>query len=130
MALPEIDPHKHSATISLVDRRGEAEEAASFAVTPDGIAELLGFLSDSELVIDRIGVEGSSSLGQPLALALAAAGYDVREVQPNRTAERRRRRRRAKTARVRSGRPRTVVVTLATTSPGRRQQASSQTPDS
>ncbi|UQA92135.1 IS110 family RNA-guided transposase [Streptomyces halobius] len=92
-----IDPHKHSATISLVDRRGEAGEAASFAVTPDGITELLGFLSDSELVIDRIGIEGSSSLGQPLALALAAAGYDVREVQPNRTAERRRCRRRAKT---------------------------------
>lgn len=32
--------------------------------------------------------------------------------------------------RARSGRPRTVVVTLATTSPGRRQRASSQTPDS
>lgn len=72
-------------------------EAASFAVTPEGIAELLGFLSDGELVIDRIGIEGSSGLGQPLALALAASGYDVREVQPNRTAERRRRQRRAKT---------------------------------
>ena len=30
-------------------------------------------------------------------LALAAAGYDVREVQANRTADRRKRRRRAKT---------------------------------
>lgn len=48
-------------------------------------------------MIDRIGIEGSSSLGQPLSFALAAAGYDVREVQPNRTAERRRLRRRAKT---------------------------------
>jgi transposase len=62
-----------------------------------GITELLGFLSDSELVIDRIGIEGTSSLGLPLTLALSAAGYDVWEVQPNRTAERRRRRRRAKT---------------------------------
>ena len=36
-------------------------------------------------------------LGRPLVLALTAAGYDVREVQANRTAERRKRRRRAKT---------------------------------
>ncbi|MBC9730784.1 transposase, partial [Streptomyces sp. TRM68367] len=77
-------------------QQGEAEQTASFAVTPDGITELLGFLGDSELMIDRIGIEGSSGLGQPLTLALTTAGYDVREVQPNRTAERRRRRRRAK----------------------------------
>lgn len=92
-----IDPRKRTATICLVDQRGEAQQAASFGVTPAGITDLLGFLSDNELVIDRIGIEGSSGLGQPLTLALAAAGYDVREVQPNRTAERRRRRRRAKT---------------------------------
>jgi transposase len=91
-----IDPHKRTATICLIHQRGEAEQAASFNVTPDGITEMLSFLGDSELVIDRIGIEGSSGLGQPLTLALAAAGYDVREVQPNRTAERRRRRRRAK----------------------------------
>ncbi|MDQ0938077.1 IS110 family transposase [Streptomyces turgidiscabies] len=92
-----IDPHKRTATICLIHQRGEAEQAAPFDVTPDGITETLSFLGDSELVIDRIGIEGSSGLGQPLTLALAAAGYDVREVQPNRTAERRRRRRRAKT---------------------------------
>ena len=45
----------------------------------------------------RIGVEGSGFLGRPLVLALSAAGYDVREVQANPTAERRKRRRRAKT---------------------------------
>ncbi|MFC5802925.1 hypothetical protein [Streptomyces formicae] len=65
---------KHTAAVSLVDQRGEAKEAASFAVTPDGITEMLGFLGNSELVIDRIGIEGSSSLGQPLTLALSAAG--------------------------------------------------------
>jgi transposase len=64
---------------------------------PDGIGDLLTFLLGTELVIDRIGVEGSGSLGRPLMIALSAAGYDVREVQANRTAERRRRRRRAKT---------------------------------
>jgi transposase len=62
-----------------------------------GIEELLGFLVDRELVIDRIGIEGSAFLGRPIVLALSAAGYDTREVQANRTAERRSRRRRAKT---------------------------------
>ncbi|MFK0239199.1 IS110 family RNA-guided transposase [Streptomyces vinaceus] len=92
-----IDPHKHSATLAVVDGQGYLVDVASFQVTPAGIDGLLDFLTDIELVIDRIGVEGSAALGQPLALALSAAGYDVREVQPNRTAERRRRRRRAKT---------------------------------
>lgn len=92
-----IDPHKYSATLAVVNSHGHLVEVASFPVTPAGIEELLEFLTDTELVIDRIGVEGSAALGQPLTVALAAAGYDVREVQPNRTAERRRRRRRAKT---------------------------------
>ncbi|MGW4825718.1 IS110 family transposase [Streptomyces sp. NPDC004227] len=92
-----VDPHKHSATLAVVDSHGHLVDVASFPVTPAGITELLGFLTDTDLIIDRIGVEGSAALGQPLAVALTAAGYDVREVQPNRTAERRRRRRRAKT---------------------------------
>ena len=70
---------------------------ASFPITEKGIDQLLTFLLGIELTISRIGVEGSGFLGRPLVLALTAAGYDVREVQANRTAERRRRRRRAKT---------------------------------
>jgi len=96
-AVAGIDPHKHTATISLVDARGALQDVASFAISPDGLIELLAFLSDTELVIDRIGVEGTGGLGRPVVTALSAAGYDVREVQANRTAERRRRRRRAKT---------------------------------
>src|SRR3954469_6667125 len=69
----------------------------SFPITEEGIDRLLTFLLGIELTIDRIGVEGSGFLGRPLVLALTAAGYDVREVQANRTAERRKRRRRAKT---------------------------------
>ena len=92
-----IDPHKHSATLAVIDSHGHLIDVVSVAVTPAGIDELLEFLTDTELVIDRIGVEGSAALGLPVAAALSAAGYDVREVQPNRTAERRRRRRRAKT---------------------------------
>lgn len=92
-----IDPHKHSATIAVLDHRGGLHGGASFPITEDGIHQLLTFLLDTELVVERIGVEGSAFLGRPLVLALAAAGYDVREVQANRTAERRARRRRAKT---------------------------------
>ncbi len=57
----------------------------------------LGVLARTGARIQRIGIEGSGSLGRPVTVALAAAGYDVREVQANRTNERRRRRRRAKT---------------------------------
>ncbi|WP_165978052.1 IS110 family transposase [Actinomadura darangshiensis] len=96
-AVAGIDPHKHTATIAILDLRGGLHETASFAITPDGLGELLTFLTETELVIDRIGVEGSGALGRPLVVALTAVGYDVREVQANRTAERRRRRRRAKT---------------------------------
>ena len=96
-AVAGIDPHKHTATIALLDQRGGLHETASFPVTQDGISELLSFLAETEFVIDRIGIEGSGALGRPLTVALNAAGYDVREVQANRTAERRRRRRRAKT---------------------------------
>ncbi len=57
----------------------------------------LGVLTRTGARIQRIGIEGSGSLGRPVTVALAAAGYDVREVQANRTNERRRRRHRAKT---------------------------------
>jgi transposase len=92
-----IDPHKNSATIAVLDHRGGVAGSESFSITKEGIDQLLTFLLGTELTIDRIGVEGSGFLGRPVVLALSAAGYDVREVQANRTAERRRRRRRAKT---------------------------------
>ena len=92
-----IDPHKNTATIAVIDSCGGRRGCGSFTIDEAGIEELLNFLLDSELIIDRVGIEGSAFLGRPLALALAAAGYDTREVQANRTAERRSRRRRAKT---------------------------------
>jgi transposase len=92
-----IDPHKNTATIAVLDHRGGLVDNKSFAITEQGIDELLTFLLSVELIVSRIGIEGSGFLGRPLVLALAAAGYDVREVQANRTAERRKRRRRAKT---------------------------------
>jgi len=96
-AVAGIDPHKHSATVAVVSLVGEVVARLSFTVTRTGIEELLSLLRDTGLVIDRIGIEGSGGLGRPVMLALAAAGYDVREVPATRTAERRKRRRRAKT---------------------------------
>ena len=92
-----IDPHKHSATVAVVSVAGVVLARLSFAVTRAGIEELLEMLRNTGLVLDRIGVEGSGGLGRPVVLALAAAGYDVREVPASRTAERRKRRRRPKT---------------------------------
>ncbi len=83
--------------MAVVDVLGVLVVSLSFAVTQSGIAELLSLLKSTSLSIDRVGVEGSGGLGRPVMLALAAAGYDVREVQANRTADRRKRRRRAKT---------------------------------
>jgi transposase len=92
-----IDPHKNTATVAVIDSCGGRGGCRSFTIDEAGINALLAFLIDSELIIDRVGIEGSAFLGRPLVLALAAAGYDTREVQANRTAERRSRRRRAKT---------------------------------
>ena len=68
-------------------------------MTEGGFAELTVWLDGLEIEIGRVGVEGSNGLGRQLCGFLSGAGFDVREVQPNRTAERRRRRRRQKTDR-------------------------------
>jgi transposase len=92
-----IDPHKRTFTVAVLDERGGLHGVASFATSDQGLAAALAWLDAVEFELDRVGVEGSSWLGSQVATFLAAAGYDVREVQASRTAERRRRRRRAKT---------------------------------
>ena len=73
-----IDPHKKTATVAVIDSCGGRRGCQSFPIDEAGIEELLSFLVDSELIIDRVGIEGSAFLGRPLVLALAAAGYDTR----------------------------------------------------
>jgi transposase len=92
-----IDPHKHTFTVAVLDERGGLHGVASFPTSDQGLGAALAWLGDVEFDVDRVGVEGSGWLGVHVATFLAAAGYDVREVQASRTAERRRRRRRAKT---------------------------------
>jgi transposase len=87
-----IDAHKHTFTVAVLDARGGRCGIESFPTSPDGLADALALLDSFGFAIGRIGVEGSAGLGRHITQALVAAGYDVREVQANRTAERRRRR--------------------------------------
>lgn len=92
-----VDAHKRSVTVAVVDAVGGQLAAASFANSSSGLSEVMGWLSAAAPAVLRIGVEGSSGHGRHLAERLVAAGYDVREVPPRRTAERRRARRTPKT---------------------------------
>jgi transposase len=94
-----IDAHKHTFTVAVLDGRGGRCGIESFPTSLDGLTDMLALLDSFGFTIGRIGVEGSAGLGRHVAAFLVAAGYDVREVQANRTAERRRRRRRHKTDR-------------------------------
>ena len=96
-AVAGIDPHKRSGTVAILAATGGLLACESFDISVSGLSTLLTVLVDAGVIIDRIGVEGSSGLGRPVGRALTAAGYDVREVQASRTNDRRRRRHRAKT---------------------------------
>ena len=92
-----VDAHKRSLTIAVVDAAGVALHDVSFGNDGPGVARALTWLAGLPVDLARIGVEGSGGHGRHLAQALVAAGHDVREVPPRRTAERRRARRRPKT---------------------------------
>jgi transposase len=92
-----VDAHKRSVTVAVVDAVGGQLAAASFANSSSGVEEVVAWLPSAAPAVLRVGVEGSSGHGWHLAERLVAAGYDVREVPPRRTAERRRARRAPKT---------------------------------
>jgi transposase len=94
-----IDPHKHNFTVTVLDGRGALLNSAAFDTTESDFESLCVFLNTVGVEITRIGIEGSNGLGCQLTTFLMGRGFDVREVQANRTAERRRRRHRAKTDR-------------------------------
>lgn len=92
-----VDTHKQSVTAAVVESSGASIEAVSFDNSSDGVAAALAWLQGLDGSLVRVGIEGSSGHGRHLAAVLIAAGIDVREVPPRRTAERRRARRRPKT---------------------------------
>lgn len=93
------DPHKSTVTIAAVDETGADLSVESFPNDSAGFERILAWLDGLGITVIRIGVEGSSTWGRHLAVRLGEAGYDVREVPPTRTTDRRRRRRRPKTDR-------------------------------
>lgn len=93
-----IDPHQDTFTVGVVDANGVELHHASFANTAVGYLEAIDVLNTHG--VRQVGVEGSASWGAHVAIALVAAGFDAREVPPQRSAQQRRARRADKTDRV------------------------------
>jgi transposase len=93
------DAHKHTITFAVLDSTGAEVAVETFSMDSTGMVELTDWLDGLNLTVMRIGIEGSASWGRPVTEFLVGAGYDVREVNPARTSDRRRRRRRPKTDR-------------------------------
>lgn len=90
-----IDPHQSSFTVAVVDTNGVEITHASFANSAAGYLEVIELLASHEVGV--VGIEGSASWGSHVAVALVAAGFDAREVPPQRAAQQRRSRRLDKT---------------------------------
>ena len=91
-----IDPHKRTLTATVLDRRGGLIGTRSFRVSGEGHRELEAWATSYGRV-QRWGIEGASGLGRHTSIFLARRGYDVRDVNPGRTAEQSRKRRQGKT---------------------------------
>jgi hypothetical protein len=91
-----VDPHKHTLTATVLDERGGVLGTASCKVSGSGHRELEAWVGSFGHV-RRWGIEGASGLGRHVSAFLALRGHDVRDVNPNRTNDRRRRRQQGKT---------------------------------
>jgi transposase len=88
-----IDTHKATLAACAVDELGRPVGEATFANDPDGHVAFIAW-ARSIVPEPRIGIEGSSSFGAPLAWSTQRAGLAVREVPPHLSrAERQRTRR-------------------------------------
>ena len=90
-----IDPHQDTFTVAVIDANGVELMHDMFDNRSSGYFAAIELLSAHG--VERVGVEGSASWGSHVAVALAAAGFDAREVPPQRSAQQRRARRLAKT---------------------------------
>ena len=94
-AVGGIDPHQDTFTLGIVDANGVETCHETFDNTAAGYAEAIDLLDAHGVCL--VGVEGSAKWGAHVAIALAAAGFDAREVPPSRSAAQRRSRRLDKT---------------------------------
>ncbi|MEZ5218194.1 MAG: transposase [Ilumatobacteraceae bacterium] len=90
-----IDPHQDTFTLGIIDANRVEVTHASFANAAAGFVEAIAVLNTHG--VHQVGVEGSASWGAHVAIALVAAGFDTREVPPQRSAHQRRARRLGKT---------------------------------
>ena len=85
-----VDTHLDVHVAALLDERGALLGVESFATTPDGYRDLLGWARSHGAVV-LAGVEGAGSYGAGLTRHLHAEGVKVLEVdRPNRQRRRRR----------------------------------------
>ena len=73
-----IDPHQANFIVGIVDEHGIELNHETFDNTGPGFTEAIDLLTTYG--VERVGVEGSASWGAHIAIALAAAGFDGREV--------------------------------------------------
>lgn len=90
-----IDPHQDTFTLGIINEHGVEIAVATFANSGSGYLEAIEQITTHG--VQQIGVEGTAKWGAHIAIALVAAGFDVREVPANRTAAQRRSRRLGKT---------------------------------
>jgi transposase len=84
-----IDPHREVFTASVLDERGRRMSHEHFDNNHGGHAEVLKW-AQRHGDVGRVGIEGASGLGRPLAEFLVGQGVDVRDVPAHRTAQRQR----------------------------------------
>ncbi|WP_419907360.1 IS110 family transposase [Candidatus Poriferisodalis sp.] len=94
-AVGGIDPHQDTFTLGIVDANGVEIGHETYANTAAGYAAAIDLLDVHG--VEQVGVEGSAKWGAHVAIALAAAGFDAREVPASRSAAQRRSRRLGKT---------------------------------
>src|SRR4051794_23170376 len=90
-----VDPHKHTLTLSVLDATGAILGTAVFKVSGDGHRAMEAFACGFGPV-RTWAIEGASGFGRHTAMFLIRAGYDVRDVCANRTAEEARKRQQGK----------------------------------
>jgi transposase len=98
-----VDPHRQTFTATVLDQRGGELGHEHFPNTAAGHrAALVWALAWG--TPERVGIEGASGLGRPLAEFLVAHGLDVRDVPPHKTSLRQRGRHEGKSDRLDSHR--------------------------
>ena len=90
-----VDPHQDQFNVGIVDPNGVPIEHRSFPDTGKGYIDAIEMLTTHR--VELVGVEGSAGWGRHVSIALAAAGFDAREVPAQRMVAQRRARRLDKT---------------------------------